>query len=753
MMMMMMDLTVCVTPVMMYKTGVGASARHLKLSFSGKLAGYLVGAQNLQRIGRPLDAESTLLPVPKSTVFTTSLGVAPRGGTLGPGAFNPDGTVKAHTLKSLGTKGARSLALRNRDWTCSEALQQHAATYAKNLRKLYPHDPDQRSLLLTGQALETQLESLAYSPIVLEEVEALLAHTEPEAFAAYAEVKMRLGQEAHAAYEAELAAQEEAAAAAAAAGPQPGPHVRLPVAALALTVGGGNVDGALQLEKPSAASAIATFSLVHRGTAAFRYTWEPVAPSLPPFSAAQASTPPGFNPPSGLSLSQSSGALLPGETAEFGVVFRPPNGTPGVYTQAWALVTQPPLAHSASEGGPIVFTATGLCTPSDESGEERRAMADELAVAERTRKVHAALNRVLADITPPPPPRRPEPIPDEVAVQQAAFDAANAGSFPPVFYSPEAYAQLEALYGEAMGALAAACAPAEDAVPAKGKAAPKKGKDADPPPPSARAYPDQWDASLSSLSALIHDVWKAGAPPPAGDGPPQPGPHADAADAMRARLAALAAAAKVPPDARVLLRHAARAMLVSVVEAMVDKLAGVESEYSTRLSEQEAVQAEAVEAAGGGDPPALPPGSVDSVWRSDRLRAEAKKHLKGPGGVAAGLFDAVGAGRVASGDALMLTLAGLDARIEAAAGSGSGSGDGEAVEGLQWERFAALRHWGRLGVPARPPYVLTGEAGEPEGKVAEGGKGGGKGAGGAKLKAGVSPAKKGTPKKGTAKKK
>ncbi|KAG1668040.1 hypothetical protein FOA52_006574 [Chlamydomonas sp. UWO 241] len=46
---MMMDITVCVTPVMMYKTGVGASARHLKLSFSGKLAGYLVGVRQQQQ--------------------------------------------------------------------------------------------------------------------------------------------------------------------------------------------------------------------------------------------------------------------------------------------------------------------------------------------------------------------------------------------------------------------------------------------------------------------------------------------------------------------------------------------------------------------------------------------------------------------------------------------------------------------------------------------------------------------------------
>ncbi|KAG1656949.1 hypothetical protein FOA52_012053 [Chlamydomonas sp. UWO 241] len=38
---MMMDITVCVTPVMMYKTCVGASAGRLKLSFIGKPAGYL----------------------------------------------------------------------------------------------------------------------------------------------------------------------------------------------------------------------------------------------------------------------------------------------------------------------------------------------------------------------------------------------------------------------------------------------------------------------------------------------------------------------------------------------------------------------------------------------------------------------------------------------------------------------------------------------------------------------------------------
>ena len=61
----------------------------------------------------------------------------------------------------------------------------HAPLYRRGIQKLYPHDPDMLSLAVKGQALETQLEDLAYAPITLPEVEQQLAGTDLGAYEAY----------------------------------------------------------------------------------------------------------------------------------------------------------------------------------------------------------------------------------------------------------------------------------------------------------------------------------------------------------------------------------------------------------------------------------------------------------------------------------------------------------------------------------------------------------------------------------------
>ena len=57
--------------------------------------------------------------------------------------------------------------------------------YRRGIQKLYPHDPDMLSLAVKGQALETQLEDLAYAPITLPDVEQQLAGTDLGAYEAY----------------------------------------------------------------------------------------------------------------------------------------------------------------------------------------------------------------------------------------------------------------------------------------------------------------------------------------------------------------------------------------------------------------------------------------------------------------------------------------------------------------------------------------------------------------------------------------
>ena len=126
----------------------------------------------------------------------------------------------------------------------------------------------------------------------------------------------------------EHARQQAEAEAVAAAGPQPGPHLELSHTQLQLTTSAPSSSSSsplLPATEPSTSTVLASFSLRHRGTAAVYFTWVPQPTPTPPFSTSAASAAEGgaVPPPSGFSLSRLSGAVLPGETAEFKVAFRP----------------------------------------------------------------------------------------------------------------------------------------------------------------------------------------------------------------------------------------------------------------------------------------------------------------------------------------------------------------------------------------------------------------------------------------------
>ena len=88
--------------------------------------------------------------------------------------------------KTTGTLG-RSLTTRHRDWTQSEVLAQRNTRYAAGIRRAQPHDPTRGmpGLVVRGEALEGQLEAMAFQSISIGEVEARMAQDDPRAFEDY----------------------------------------------------------------------------------------------------------------------------------------------------------------------------------------------------------------------------------------------------------------------------------------------------------------------------------------------------------------------------------------------------------------------------------------------------------------------------------------------------------------------------------------------------------------------------------------
>jgi hypothetical protein len=135
------------------------------------------------------------------------------------------------------------------------------------------------------------------------------------------EVKRQREAERRAAFAAEQARLLEEVEALARAGPQPGPHLELSHTHLQLSTSTPSpFSPYLPATEPSSSTDFASFTLKHNGTAAVYYTWVPQPIPMPPFSTLAAAAEPLS---SGLHLSKMSGAVLPGETVEFKVAFRP----------------------------------------------------------------------------------------------------------------------------------------------------------------------------------------------------------------------------------------------------------------------------------------------------------------------------------------------------------------------------------------------------------------------------------------------
>ncbi|DBA87185.1 TPA: hypothetical protein ACH3X2_005189 [Trebouxia sp. C0005] len=206
--------------------------------------------------------------------------------------------------------------------------------------------------------------------------------------------------------------------------------------------------------------------------------------------------------------------------------------------KTWVLHT-----HPSTPQGPHHVTLRGAAVGPNVLGRERRKVFAMLAEKEKSAKVEGALERILADVKPPP---HAVPVWDEVQQhQEAAFNTANAAAQPAVYFSPDVYQDLAQLYHTLQERLVTSAPPPVDPKKAKG------GKV--PPVPPAPVFSEQWDASLDTFSAAMQQLANQ---------------DAAAAEGVRQKFEAAKQAALVPQHSHVLHWHAIRLLLQQTVDQM-----------------------------------------------------------------------------------------------------------------------------------------------------------------------------------------
>ncbi|KAF5842086.1 hypothetical protein DUNSADRAFT_9345 [Dunaliella salina] len=342
--------------------------------------------------------------------------------------------------------------------------------------------------------------------------------------------------------------------------------------------------------------------------------------------------------------------------------------------------SSPSVSHAV-----VKISVRGVATVEDQLVLERRALARQLDEAEKESKVHQALEHILRCVDAPPPPPLPE-APTEAA-QALAWDSAHSEHWPPLYYpGPEVYAQLESAYKEARG---------EGRKGAKSSKGSGKDKEVtQTPEPPAREFPEQWSSGLADLYSVLdelegmHQATKAQVTE-AQEGSAGGISKAAAAAAAEATAAAVQAADNglartadlrglaqrlqlstqafaVPNDARTLIRHAMRAALGRVADAVDSKLGGVHADYEKRVAEQEKEGAMVV-----------PGKEVGPQWLADKCRAGAKAQTRN---LVPWLFEEVAREKGAVGDWLEARIADLDARIAAVEAGAPDPGPGQEVD-------------------------------------------------------------------------
>lgn len=510
--------------------------------------------------------------------------------------------------RPMGTSASAKGFTGTRTWMESKYLLRRKAHYKQQLAEVLPNAGELEALEVVGRSIEAELDGLLAKDVSAEELEDHVATTHADTWAA-----IQYGR-AQAAAAAEEAAAAEAAAAAAAAAAVQGPVMELRGSRVSVNCAkGGSASGSIEI--------------ANTGSTALFYTWARCERTLLPSAT-------GGGDAQRFYLADQAGVLLPGEVKTVTWVFK--SADAGLFTEKWQVSTRPELKEAV---GPVALR--GVAVDEDTQQLARKQLEAELAYREKMHKVKLAIDSMVDGVPEPKPPAAPLPE----GADAVAFTSTNADAEPAVYYSPEAYGALAAVYDEAQALL---------------NPPPPMGREPPPSPPPAGSV-----AGAAAAAASVAEV------------------DAAAAEALGARVAAAAEAARVPPNAGALRVHAMHAALVSLADGVEEAAAQAKAETAPAPPEEAGEAAE--EGAEGAEaeappPPAAPPAEEDGEEAtgpeppSEEYLAALQGKLAEALGAAADAFEA---GAEAEAEAVYALLS------ERAAAATEG--------GDHWGAFAELR--------------------------------------------------------------
>ncbi|KAL0020544.1 hypothetical protein WJX77_000174 [Trebouxia sp. C0004] len=404
--------------------------------------------------------------------------------------------------------GHPSRKAKRRSWASSEYLAQRLEKFSGYLKETQPHKPE--AVAVTGNPVGPSQFS---EDITLNDVAASLRLEQGEVAAALIKARDTLQEQARLQQQKETKQVAAAAAAEAAEKGKPkGPHLELS-------------GQRLLFECASGITTCTSLALSNTGSTALHYRWERIQPHTHRRQTSML-----------FYMPDQHGAVLPNALHTFCFQFSPTAN--GMYTETWVLHT-----HPSTPQGPHHVTLRGAAIGPNVLGRERRKVCAMLAEKEKSAKVEGALERILADVKPPP---HAMPVWSEVQQhQEAAFNTANAAAQPAVYFSPDVYHDLAQLYHTLQGRLAASAPPPVDPKKAKGSKA--------PPVLPAPVFPEQWDASLDTFPAALQQLANQ---------------DAAAAEGVRQKFEEAKQAVLVPQHSHVLHWHAIRLLLQQAVDQM-----------------------------------------------------------------------------------------------------------------------------------------------------------------------------------------
>ena len=354
---------------------------------------------------------------------------------------------------------ARSLKARGRSWVDSEFLKHRRKQYSGRLAKILPHMPEE-GLVVEGKSVDIILAEQAGKPITLEEVEKQLETINAEAWETIVRARAERAEDEMASTLADTA-------------------LSLAIGEAKFAAEQGTVGPCLSVSAPTLAIEClvgrvgrGSVAVTNEGTTALYFQWSSVKREGLPHAAGGAGGKKFF-------LSDQVNSILPGQTRDVAFSFK--SFEAGVFEEVWEVTTRPQLPEGA-----LRVIVRGTCVVEDTHSLQRESLMARLNARHQKRLIAEEVERLIRKVPEPPPPQKGDLGPSG---DQMTFFVANGDLGHPVYYSPEVYAELGALWQEASEALNPPPEEAEEA--------------AEPAPEAEAEEAPAWDGSFQQIGDML----------------------------------------------------------------------------------------------------------------------------------------------------------------------------------------------------------------------------------------------------------